>query len=589
MWGGRVDLKKLRDSVAWSRRKLEPYQQNRVKAIREYVGKHYSNDGSMLAVPVNLISLAVDIYTRQLAAKSPKAKVVTSHMQLKPSAALLEMAVNRLVDDIKLGDTITRVVKDEMFGYCVCKLGLNKSDTLEVGGFMHDVGQPFCDHVDIDDWVMDMSARKFEQVSYMGDRYELPTEQAKELYGADISETRYVGHTEHGTERASAIGSGTDTDIDRIRPRTVFQDLWFPEQGLLMTFPLDDSQELLDPVNEIEWDGPEHGPYHFLGYNYVPGNLMPLPPVALMKDMHDLVNMAFRKMGRQAEREKTFLKVSRGDEEDAETVKNASDGEVVALNNVQACEEQHTGGVNPQTFALAIQMKDMFSYMAGNLDSLGGLSPQAETYKQDKLLSDSASERIKEMQDQTEKFAANVMRDLSWYLWQDPLIELPMTRRVNAGGISLEIPVTWTPEQREGDFLDYNVKIEPYSMKHVTPQERLSTVMNTVQTVLLPMAPMLEQQGIVLNIDALLKMIAEYSNVSEIADIIQYMDPERQQQSTGSPVGEPPRKPPFSQREYIRTNRPGGTREGKDRVLSTALMGVGQQPSEMDVIGRPTQ
>ncbi len=68
---GNIKVKNLLSAISHSRRRLQPFRQNRIRALSEYVGKNYSDSGSQNRVPVNLIELAVNTYTRQLASRRP--------------------------------------------------------------------------------------------------------------------------------------------------------------------------------------------------------------------------------------------------------------------------------------------------------------------------------------------------------------------------------------------------------------------------------------------------------------------------------------------------------------------------------------
>jgi hypothetical protein len=149
------------------------------------------------------------------------------------------------------------------------------------------------------------------------------------------------------------------------------------------------------------------------------------------------------------------------------------------------------------------------------------------------------------------------------------------------------VPVTFGPDSREGDFLDYNIEIEPYSMQHQSPQMKLQTLTQVFGQFIVPFAPMLAEQGIGINFESLLKTISKYANVTELNDILEYT------QSSGSNdrpmVGSPPVKMGATTKHISeRVNRPGATRHGKDAALSQILFGGDVQASEKAAIGRPT-
>ena len=87
--------------------------------------------------------------------------------------------------------------------------------------------------------------------------------------------------------------------LHRVRDPNIVElrDIWLPREQLIITV---ETGKLGPSLRVLEWDGPHSGPYRFLRFNEVPGNTMPLPPVALWRDLHDLANVLFRKLGLQS-------------------------------------------------------------------------------------------------------------------------------------------------------------------------------------------------------------------------------------------------------------------------------------------------
>ncbi|MEN6306259.1 MAG: hypothetical protein ABFD91_00765 [Anaerohalosphaeraceae bacterium] len=581
-------LKRLREAICYSRRKLMPFRQQRYDAIRQYVGFHYSDDGTSDRVPVNLLELAVNIYTQQMAARAPKALVQTRFGVLKPMAADFELALNHLIREIRLGQTFRLAVIDALFSMGIVKTGLERRASVEIAGYLHDVGQPFAEVVSLDNWVHDTTATRLEQCQFMGDRYRLPLELVKESKAfkntGNLQATVKTAYNESGDTKAESLSHGMETDPDEFKDHVELWDIWLPFENLLVTIPAEGEGK---PLQIIEWDGPETGPYKILSFSEVPGNIMPLAPSALWMDLHDLANRLFRKLGRQAERQKTVLGVQAGSEDDGDRIVRANDGEALKMDNPDRAREYRFGGIDQPSLAFLLQVKDLFVYLGGNLDSLGGLSPMADTLGQDQLLAQNASKRVADMQDRVIEFSKEVICDLGFYLWNDPLIELPLTKTV-PGFDHLSVPVTFDAESREGDFLDYNVEIEPFSMQHQTPQMKLQALVQVFQQFLAPYAPMMAEQGIGINFEALLSIIAKYTNVSELEDILEFAAPP----STYKPgmVGQPPQKmrAPVTRHISERVNRPGATRQGKDAALMQTLLGGKAQGSELAALRRPT-
>jgi hypothetical protein len=431
-----------------------------------------------------------------------------------------------------------------------------------------------------------MSARHWDEIQFCGNQYRLPYELVMDsgFYngpGRDrLTPSAQTNIDDLGDERAEAISQGIgSSDIEEYRDHVNLWDIWLPMENLLVTLPADGDGP---PLRVVEWDGPERGPYQILRYEDVSGNIMPLPPVSLWMDMHELVNQIFCKIGRQAKRQKDILGVRTGGSADGNRVINAGDGEAVNMDDPNNAREYKFGGIDQRNLAFMLSMKDLFSYLAGNLDSLGGLSPMSGTVGQDQLLAQNASKRVSDMQDRVIDFTSKVVRDLAFYLWNDPLIELPLVRRIK--GIDMDIPVTFTPEQREGQFLDYNIDIEPYSMQHESPGMKLQTLVQVYTQFIAPNLQLMQQQGIAVNYEALLRIISKYSNMTELDDVLTFYDAPQIYQP--GPVGEMPTKANTSHRTYERINRPGATSQGKDAAMIQALLGGDTQNAEKATIGR---
>ena len=580
------DAMRIQTAIEWSRRKLEPFRGHRLRMLREMVGKNYSDSGAEKKVPLNLIELAVGILTRRIAARIPRVKTTTEFRELGPSAKEFELAINHLLKEIKFGRTVERCVKQALFTQGVAKVGLASGSIGEALGPTHNAGQAYADPVSFDDWVQDMTTKRWEQLQFMGNRYRIPLDEAHGIEHWDTKHLKAAVKTptnREGDDREDTISQDFESDQDEIKDHVELWDLYFPFDNLIATFPADSatSSNEFRPVYVGEWTGSERGPYHQLGFNEVPGQAMPLSPVSLMLDLHQLVNVLMRKLMDQAQRQKTNLVAQGSAKKDAERIQEAGDGMIVWGENPGATKEVKWGGIDPATLAFMIQMADRFQYMNGNLDALGGLGAQSDTLGQDELLHGAAGTRVEEMAERVTGFQQDIVEDLGNDLWTDPLIDMPLVKRI--GRFEVGIPVQWTPERREGDFLQYNIKIDPYSHQHETPSGKLSTLLQTFERVIMPLLPQLEAEGSRIDVETMLEMVASLTNTPEIERLV--VSGSRDIGGDKKPVE--PRQSPVTTRRYERINRPGATRRGKDQVLSSALLGAKSQGSEMDAVGRP--
>lgn len=582
-----LDSKKasrLLEAVDYSRRRMQPFREQRLAAVRAYVGSNYGEMGASEKVPLNLMQMAVNIYRRQVAARAPQALIVPKDPRLAATADDFELALNWLIKEIDLEASIAQWVIDAMFSVGVMKVGISPGKQWEIEGYNHDAGVPFADVVDFDDFVFDMNAKRWDLCQYVGNRYTLPYEAAMELklFDEELTPTTLTDYNEQGDERVSILQTGGAWNPQRGYMDLVeLWDLWLPFDNLLVTVQCVDNSGIASGkiVRVVDWDGPEIGPFHILSFGDVPGNIMPLPPAQAMLDLHEAANRVFRKIVRQADRQKTLTVVSNGAEEDARRIIDANDGDTIRADNPQATREARYGGPDAASIAFLLQLKDLFVYLGGNLDALGGLGRQANTVGQESLISRSANMLIADMQDRTTTSVRKVIESLADYLWNDPTAAPKVLKRIGDTGLS--IPIEFSQDLREGDLLDYMVEIAPYSMQSRTPTERMATLSQLMTNFVIPLAPQLQQRGIGIDMDQFMQIMAKYSNLPEMERILERIPPEEMammQQAAGG--GERPLQSPITTRTNVRENVSGATRQGADQESMRMLMsmaGQGQQ------------
>ena len=546
---------------------------------------YYSDDAAQRPVHVNLMELAAQVYERNLSARPPQALVLTRNRELRPVGVKYERMLNEQLIKNRIHTQIQRCVKQALFSVGICKVGVETSGEVEVQGYKFAQTQPYVRSVLLDDWVHDMSARHMEEVAYCGHRYRMRLSEAKKNKQFKKSvrdelrpEENYNFNENGGDERIGTLASGSSRVETALEDTIELWEIWLPHERKLVTLSPMEGQP---PLRVVDWDGPDRhlGPFHMLWFNEVDGNTMPLAPAMLWQGLHQIVNGLYRKLERQANRVK-HIGVTRGaDAGDAERIRQPSDGEIVAVDNPDAVQEKSFGGIDQRNFAFMLQSRDLFSWLAGNLDALGGLGPQSETVGQDKLLFAAANQRIAGMQDKVMEFTRDLIRDFGYPLWQDPLQTYPVT--VEFEGIRpLEMEIS--PDDRRGHSVyEHEVQIEAYSMQHQSPGERLQTINQIVQGIVVPAMPLLQQQGMELNMTALMDIYSKYANLPELKDIVQQQAKAPMESMGGDSPGSDrnrPRQSPVTSRENVRVNRPGAaSRQNADSSMISQLMsGTGQ-------------
>ncbi|HYE77729.1 MAG TPA: hypothetical protein VEI97_07070, partial [bacterium] len=346
----------------------------------------------------------------------------------------------------------------------------------------------------------DVHARDFREAGFLGHRYRVPLETVKDskLYSKarkDLQPSAHSPYNLEGDERVGVMGRGHRAGDEEFED---FVDLWevyVPRKRLVLTLADEHvSGDCYEPLREQEWLGPDCGPYHILGLGVVPGNAMPKAPMQDLRDLAELANNLWRKLEAQARRQKEVLLVSRGADADGKRTVDASDGEAIGVDRPEATRAVSYGGPNQMNLAMFLQTKDLFSWLSGNLDILGGLGAQSPTATQDRMLDQNSSRAVSDMQDRVVTYTAGVVKALCWYWFHDPR-KVMRTKYSPPGMPEVTTERRVTPEQRmQTRWADLDIGIHPYSMQHSTPQGRAAALNQMVQQVIIPLMPILAQQ-----------------------------------------------------------------------------------------------
>lgn len=578
-------LLKLKQAIKASQKELAPFAEVRMEAYRQFVGAHYGKHGCTEKVPLNLIELAFSILMQHLVAADPRVNVVADKDEVKAYAYSFELAMNKIIGSMGLKEVLSDWCAEALMApFGVVKCSLDISSLVEVEpGLEVVVGQPIVETVLFDDWVHDMSARSLEKAAFMGNRYFVPKDSLTEnpIYDPEVARKL----ASYGNR--SALEGNEETDSQKLsRSQNIFTDdyremvelwdIWLPEEQLVLTVSLE--HESCPPLRVVQWEGPEEGPYHFLYFQRVPGNTLPLPPVATWIDLHEMTNKLFNKLGRQAERQKTITGVPTSATADGERIIKANDGDMISLDQPGAVQQFSTGGIDQNSFGFTLQNKDLFNWFSGNLAAIGGLGTSSDTFGQDKLLTDSASGRVKSMQSRVHVATRRLTKSLGYWLWHDPLAEVPITKTIQ--GTTETVASTWTPQMMpEGaEFYEYHIDVEPYSLQGASPAERLSTLTNFFTQILLPSVELMGAQGISVDMEGLIKLTSKYANLPELAGLVKFTEGESQPSDSLTPK--------TTTRRYERVSRPGASDKGKEAVLINSLMGGKNQASEQAQLAR---
>ncbi len=463
-------LSKLIDN---SLAKTKQQRQFRVKALTQIVGRFYRNgykagDEVSKASPINLMYTAYTTLIPNLVFGDPKAKIGIDILAYRDYANQLSAGVNHVSKKQNLRGTMRLVVADAilMAGYVKTGLAIGTS-MIQLEGVDFNLTEPFAERVSPDDMILDSMARSWDEQAIVGNKYRADVDKLLEEGFGDADKLNKLADDlqyNAGNERAEDI-TRQSKNTDEPRRYVELAEIWIPAEQRVVTVPYKAGSTMTDFIADIEYGGPPKGQYHQLGLVDVPDNVLPGAPAGIWFDLHMMGNRIARKLARQAERNKRVLAYEDDAEEDVNAIADGNDGETVRVQNLDKIKEVEYGGAPDKSYEWMAWVKQNFGEQAGNIEQLSGQGSDAGTLGQAEMIQANTSVRLGDMQGIVYDFVGQVLGDVGYYLHTDPLIELPLVRRIEG----VETQDYLTPDTRVGEWYQYNVTTEPYSLARPDP------------------------------------------------------------------------------------------------------------------------
>jgi hypothetical protein len=540
-------FKALKSAIEPAQKQLQPFRDELADALKKYTGPHYGQQNTDDR-PINMLQLSVEALLQQLSSRAPQVLCNTHKPELKSSAIELELAMNHALKKMRFEQEHRLWVLSAIFLVGIMEVGLDIVETKEIDGEALPLTEIFCEAIMFDDFVFDTTAKKWDrrQVSFWGHKYLMSLEEAKKDprfdkgARAQLKPIEQAGRSDETSKLSRSSGTGQDD------PFTQMCEIWqifVPEENEVITFSADGGDV---PLKTVKWQGPAHGPYHMVGFNPVLNNIMPLSPTANWLDLDDLVNKTYTKLGAQASRQKTIGITDLQGVVDGQNIIKTSDGDVLAVGNPNAFKEASFGGVNQQTLGFALNVKSMADFVMGNLSAQMGLGVSASTLGQEQMIKQAANVRIGSMQGVLLTATESILRDIAFYLHYHPTEEYDLTREIP--GTDFKLPIKWPRRDdgygnmmdvRQGEYDEYAISIEPYSMTEVSPGQRAQLLRQIWAQDILPAVPL----GIQPDVNAYINQLAKYYDLPELRDIVKMaqesMDPQERVGGGGPQPGKP--------------------------------------------------
>lgn len=516
-----VNPRKFALAVKQGFNRMKYYRRSRAMFIKAYVGQYYAKKFGLVGdEPINLIFHTIRAMVPSVVMRTPVNKVDTEIMPYRDYAFMLSLALNWLDKKLDFKNILRYGIVDAMFGFAIFKTGLaNSGNLINFGDVLLDEGQVYVDNVSVDDYVFDPSTKMLKKPIFEGDKNRVPRRLLLDNNSFDHDLVMSLPRSRHPdaakkTEALTQSGM-SNQEIYELQDFVDVVELYIPEANALATIA-DPEQMIMDDYLSLrEFYGPDEGPYTKLALTQpVPDNPFPLAPVSIWYDMHHIANKVMKKMMLKANRQKDVGIVDPMGADEGEDIRTAEDGDMV-IGNPDTVKIVSYGGVKPEDDAVLGVLKDWYNYISGNPDQMAGVVPGAKTATGQSILQSNMNVGLDDLRDMVYDCGANLNKKMAWYLHTDPLIELPFTHR-KAGGENIQL--TLTPEQRRGDFLDFNFSLKQRSMTRLSPEVRAKRIQefatNAVQSLAMA-AQVCMQMGVQFNFSEALKDVADEMGILE--------------------------------------------------------------------------
>lgn len=579
-------------------------RQKRLDMARQALGFHYSENAAEKPVPINILAMAEQILARKLIPKNPRLMLDTFERKHRPATHILQEWANGHIESINLANSLRRVVKDALYYIGIAKVSIATPGDVDAATWDIKAGEPLIQRVDLDDFLYDVHARDFSECGWMAHRIRVRVDLVHSAKYFGPNRKKVVAQPDRmfnivGDERLPMVGRGYYTNREEYADFVDLWEVWLRHENVVVTisdeelwgYGYDEGDKRRKALRVQDWIGPSGGPYHILGFNLPPDNPMAKGPLHDIYDLHLAVNNIARKLTRQARNTKRITVATDpagsggGASEDGKRLSEANDGDCESVKDAQSVTQVV---MNEPSQALALLM-DAFiqraSWLIGNLDLMGGLGPQAKTATQDKLNTEASSANIGSLQEDTLTFVSCVMKSWIWFEHNHPtkvhqvrysqpgLPRVQMVRRAfpdNADVHQNDPNVV----KREHDFDAMQIRIDPYSLQHQTPQTKAQQLIDFLRNVFLPMAQIAMQQGKTLDLDFLFRKLGEYWDDPDLDDLVGVIPTPKPEEGQQGQSGVGAQEAPMGSKEpteMIRRSLGADSQQAKEALMGNMM------------------
>jgi hypothetical protein len=437
----------------------------------------------------------------------------------KATAEALELATNAWAKETSLEVTLEQLLDDCFVGFGVSKSGVEpRGDyagdglTAVEGNFEAEANYPFTVHVDPRNLIIDPEAKSMGKTRFVGQVFERDLEDVRNDDRYDPASRALVPDIERELDASVQAFPENEWAAEKLRKRINLYELYLPEHGLIVTLA-ETGKESAIVLRAEPYFGPDEGPYELWGFVSVPGELLPISPLVALWDEFLELNAHSCDMADSAATHKALGIGQTGSAEDAKTVKDAKNGDMILLSRGKdSVGNLEIGGATDTQMSFVMYLRDRLDRNLGYTDAQRGQATGRATATENTIAQSSADLRVETMRNRVRRAAVGVFRKVAWYFFHDPSIppiELIRTDPITGmqdPGIFFPGPPpaeggrfvqnTWLENEPDSNFIDYELEIDVKTMVRTDDAIEQKRAQDEWATLIMPLAATLGPQVI---------------------------------------------------------------------------------------------
>jgi len=465
---------------------------------------------------INLMNRGVSTVVSYLCEGNPKVLVEPKAPKLRYYARARQLVLNHLIEQNNFADEVfIPGATASMFGMAIARTFFEYDRIVDYKNEQIKVGIPKVVIIEPCDYIGDPSAKRQKDFAIEGDIYKLPTEYAKDLFGnkyADFIQPDCKLVTKYSNEEIVAKAGSFDFNRLAEEEYSTFIDIYLKKEKTIVTImPMGHKAVIL---REIEWDGPGDSPYDKLGYKYLPGIPIPLPPAWDWYDLDVTMNIMAQTARIQAESQKNLIVADADAKDAAETALKNKNMNVVIAHGMDAVKTFSFGGVSPQNYQWMAFAETEFTKSGVPAEVMRGTGAEANTLGQEQLIFANASRIVNNFYTRFHQWMTSILNKWSWAVGQTPNTYIEILDTVKIPGLNdYEMPVYFTSKEKSAEFESFLLKVIPYSTQRTTPELMYQRLYQLMTAWMIPTMQLRMQQGSSIDFPVVDKLLADYGGI----------------------------------------------------------------------------